>query len=111
MKKFMALYMANRAAVDQMMKASPADMKAGMDAWMAWDKANKKSIKELGAPLGKTKRVDTKGMSDTKNEITGYSIIEGDSFESVAKIFKGHPHLQHPGTSIDILEVMPLPGM
>ncbi|MGH6923477.1 MAG: hypothetical protein ACRED5_07030 [Propylenella sp.] len=111
MKKFMALYMANRSAIDKMMKAPPDEMKAGMEAWTAWDKANKKSIAELGAPLGKTKRITGKGMSDTTNEITGYSFVEGDSFESVSKIFKGHPHLQHPGTSIDILEVMPLPGM
>jgi hypothetical protein len=111
MKKFMALYMANKSAIDQMMKAPPEEMKKGMDAWMSWHQANKKAVTELGAPLGKTKRIDTKGMSDTKNEITGYSIVEGDSFESVAKIFKGHPHLQHAGTSIDLIEVMPLPGM
>jgi hypothetical protein len=103
--------MANRSAIETMMKMPPDEMKAVMGAWTAWDKANKKSITELGAPLGKTKRIDAKGMSDTSNEITGYSIVEGDSFESVAKIFKGHPHLQHPGTSIDILEVMALPEM
>lgn len=111
MKKFIALYMAERSAIDAMMKAPPEEMKKGMDAWMAWDKANKKSIAELGAPLGKTKRITAKGMSDTRNEITGYSIVEGDSFESAAKIFKGHPHLQHPGCTIDLLEIMPIPGM
>ena len=111
MKKFMALYMADRSAIEQMMKAPPEEMKAGMDAWMAWHKAHAAEILELGAPLGKTKRITGKGMSDTQNEITGYSIIEGDSFESVAKVFDGHPHLQMPGCSIDLLEVMPIPGM
>ena len=111
MKKFMALYMAERSAIDQMMKAPPEEMQKGMDAWMNWHKNNEKAIHELGNPLGKTKRIDTKGMSDTRNGITGYSIVEGDSFESVAKIFKGHPHLQTPGCTIDLLEVMPVPGM
>jgi hypothetical protein len=103
--------MAERSAIDQMMKASPEQMKAGMDAWMKWHKANEKAIVELGAPLGKTKRIDAKGMSDTRNDITGYSIVQGDSPESVSKIFDGHPHLQMPGCSIDLLEVMPIPGM
>jgi hypothetical protein len=109
--KFMALYMAERSATERMMKAPPEEMKAVMDAWMTWRKANEKAVAELGAPLGKTKRIDAKGMSDTRNEITGYSIVEGDSFESVAKIFKGHPHLKMPGCSIDLLEVKALPGM
>jgi hypothetical protein len=103
--------MAPRSAIDQMKKAPPAEMKKGMEAWTAWDKANKKSIAELGAPLGKTKRIDSKGMSDTRNDITGYSIVEGESFESVSKIFKGHPHLDMPGCTIELLEIMPLPSM
>ena len=111
MKRFMALYMAERSAIDQIMKPTPEDMKKGIDAWTNWHKANQKAVEELGAPLGKTKRIDAKGMSDTKNEITGYSIVEGDSFEAVSRIFKGHPHLQHPGCSIDLLEIMPLPDM
>jgi len=111
MKKFMALYMAERSVIDQMMKTPPEQTQAGVDAWMNWHKANEKKIAELGAPLGKTKRIDANGMADSKNEITGYSIVEGESFEAVARIFKGHPHLQHPGCSIDLLEVIPVPGM
>jgi hypothetical protein len=111
MKRFVALYMAERSAIDQMMKTPPAEMKSGMNAWMKWHKANETAITELGGPLGKTKRVDAKGLSDTKNGITGYSVVEGESFESVAKIFKGNPHMQHPGCWIELLEVMPVPGM
>lgn len=111
MKKFMALYMARASAVEQMMKATPDQMKAGMDEWMKWAKSNDKAIVELGTPLGKTKRITSAGVSDTKNEITGYTIVQGDSVESVAKIFKGHPHLQMDGTSIDLLECIDMPGM
>jgi hypothetical protein len=93
MKKFMALYMAERAAIDQMMKGTPEQMKAGMDAWMSWYKTNEKAVAELGAPLGKTKRIDQNGAADAKNGITGYTIVEGDCsirFEA----FTGHPHLR-----------------
>ena len=69
MKKFMALYMASGPEFEKMMKNStPEQQKKGMDAWMKWMNANKASIVEGGAPLGKTKRVDSNGASNTKNE-------------------------------------------
>ena len=111
MKKFIAMYMAPASTIKQMMKATPEQMKAGMDAWTKWAKKNEKSIVDLGAPLGKTKRVATAGISDTKNGITGYSIVQGKSVDSVGKIFKNHPHLQMKSASIDLLECMNIPGM
>jgi hypothetical protein len=86
--------------------------KKGMDAWMKWMDANKSSIVDGGAPLGKTKRVDSSGASNTKNEIGGYSIVQAESPDAATKLFgKDHPHLQMPGTWIEILEIMPIPGM
>ena len=65
-----------------------------------------------GAPLGKTKRVDSSGASNTKNEIGGYSIVQAESPDAATKLFgKDHPHLQMPGTWIEIIEIMPIPGM
>jgi hypothetical protein len=109
--KFMALYMAPASAIEQLSKASPEETKAGMDEWNRWAKSNEKTIVDLGMPLGKTKRVTSAGTSDTKNEITGYSIVEGDSPDTVAKMFKGHPHLKITGASIDFLEFFAIPGM
>ena len=114
MKKFMVLYMAPRAAFEQMMKsATPDQQKKGMDAWMKWMNANQASMADGGAPLGKTKRVDANGATDIKNEIGGYSIVQADSHDAAAKIFgKDHPHLQMmPGAWIEITEIMPMPGM
>jgi hypothetical protein len=75
MKKFVVLYMASSQDFEKMMKDStPEQQSKGMDAWMNWMDANKKSIVDAEAPLGKTKRVDSKGSSGTKNEIGGYSI-------------------------------------
>jgi len=113
MKKFMALYMASGPQFEKMMKDStPERRKKGMDAWMNWMTANEASIVEGGAPLGKTKRVDSKGASNAKNEIGGYSVVQAESHDAATKIFgKDHPHLQMPGAWIEIMEIMPLPGM
>jgi hypothetical protein len=113
MKKFLVLYMANRAEFEKMMKNStPEQQKKGMEAWMKWMGDHKASLVDGGAPLGKSKRVDAKGASDTTNELGGYSIVQADSAEAATKIFgKDHPHLQMPSARIDIVEIMPVPGM
>ena len=114
MKKFMVLYMASSAEFEKAMKNSaPEQQKKGMDAWMKWMDKHKKSIVDGGAPLGKTKRVDAKGTSSTKNGVGGYSIVQARSHDDAAKLFgKNHAHLQMmPGAWIEIVEIMPIPGM
>src|SRR5215813_965195 len=70
MKKFIVLYMASGPEFERMRQNStPEQRKKGMDAWMKWMNDNKTSIIEGGAPLGKTKRVDSNGASNTRNEI------------------------------------------
>jgi hypothetical protein len=113
MKKFMVLYMATRADFERMMQnATPEQHKKGMEAWMKWMQSHKASLVDGGAPLGKTKRVDAKGASDMKNEIGGYSIVQAESHDAAAKLFgKDHPHLNIPGAWVEIVEIMPMPGM
>ena len=60
---------------------------------------------------GKTKRVTSGGVSDTKNDIVLYSIIEAESHEAAAKLFEDHPHLQIPQSSIEVMEIRPMGGM
>jgi hypothetical protein len=113
MKKFMVLYMADPAEFEKMMKNStPEAQKKGMEAWMHWMTAHKGSIVDGGAPLGKTKRVDAKGAKDVKNGIGGYSVVQADSHDAAAEMFsKDHPHLQMTGAWVEIVEIMPMPGM
>jgi hypothetical protein len=113
MKKFLVLYMANRAEFEKMMKnATPEQQKKGMEGWMKWMDAHKASLVDGGAPLGKTKRVDAKGASDTTNEIGGYSIVQAESADAATKLFgKDQPHVQMPGAWVEIIEIMPIPGM
>src|SRR5688572_23166324 len=110
MKKFMVLYMAPTSAIEQMSKATPAQMKAGMDEWMSWADKNRRTLVDLGAPLGKTKKVTSAGVSDTRNEITGYAIVQGDSLDAVARTFANHPHFKMGGgASIEIIEALSIP--
>jgi len=111
MKKFLVLYKAPTASFEQMMKATPEQQKAGMDAWMTWSKSTK-SIVDMGGPLGKSMRV-TKGggASPTTNDLGGYSLMQAESKEALAETMKGHPHFMTPDGTIEIVEVMSIPGM
>jgi len=59
MKKFMVLSMASGPEFGKMIKSSTSERQKGIDAWMKWMNANRASVVEGGAPLGKTKRVDS----------------------------------------------------
>ena len=112
MKKFMAMYMAPAATIRKMMATTtPEQAKAGMDEWMKWSKAHEKAVVDLGMPLGKTKSVGVSGISDTSNDMTGYSIVEAESLEAAAAMFKDHPHLMMEGATVDVLECMDMSEM
>jgi hypothetical protein len=113
MKEFLVLYMANQAEFEKMMQNStPEQQQKGMEAWMKWMDAHEASLVDGGSPLGKTKRVDANGVSDTKNGVGGYSIVQAESADAAARIFgKDQPHLQMPGAWIEIIECIDMPEM
>lgn len=111
MKKFLVLYRAPASAFEQSKMATPDQRKAGMDAWMTWSKTSASSIVDMGAPLGKSLRVTTGGSSPVTNDLGGYSILQGESKEALAETMKGHPHFMMADGSIEIVELMPLPGI
>ena len=110
MKKFLVLYKASAAAFQKAMSATPEQQKAGMDAWMAWGKKAESSIVDMGAPLGKSLRVTPGGASPVVNDLGGYTIMQGESKEALADKMKGHPHFMMADSSIEIVELMPMPG-
>ena len=73
---------------------------------------NKASIVVAGGPLGKTKRAAPKGIEDTRNDMVGYVVIKAESHDAAAKLFQNHPHFTiFPGDAVEIMEVLPIPGM
>jgi hypothetical protein len=112
MKKFMVLYKASESEFARALSATPEQQKSGMDEWMAWSKKAGPAIVDFGAPLGKTLKVTRSGASPSKNDIGGYTVLQGESKEAVAKILEGHPHfMMGDNATIEIVEIMPIPGM
>ncbi|MSR76378.1 MAG: hypothetical protein EXS68_02195 [Candidatus Ryanbacteria bacterium] len=106
MKKFIALYIMPAAAMAEMMKGrTHEDMKVEMDVWMTWAKSHKEIV-DLGAPLGKNKRVAASGTTEVSNEIGGYSLLEAESQDAAAAIMADSPHLKMPGAYVEIMECM-----
>lgn len=44
-------------------------------------------------------------------DLGGYCILQGESREALAAVLKGDPHLMTPGGTIEVVEIMPMPGM
>ncbi len=111
MKKYLVLYKAPASAFEQMKKSTPEQQKAGMEAWTTWGKKAASSIVDMGAPLGKSLRVTKAGASPTTNDLGGYSILQAESKEALAETLKQHPHFMMPDGSIEIVELVAIPGM
>jgi len=110
MKRFVALYMGSADGVAAPQPDS-ATIGKGMAAWQKWMTDHAASLVDQGGPLGKTKKASKAGVTDAKNAITGYVVVEADSHEAAANMFIDHPHFAiFPGDSVEIMEVMPIPG-
>jgi hypothetical protein len=115
MKQFLVTYLAPASVVAEWKKTDPVQRREAetkMQAqWKKWMTDNAKMFVNAGAGVGKTKLVNTRGTSDTKNDIMLYSVVQAESHEAAAKSFEGHPHLQIPQSSIEVMEIHSLQGM
>src|ERR1700755_2455425 len=100
MARYLVLYRAKMSAVEQLSQSSPEQAQAGMQAWMDWAQRAGDAVVDLGSPLGV---VDPGG--DEGDPIGGYSILQADDSDAVAKVLDGHPHAAMGGT-IEILEFL-----
>lgn len=116
MKQFLAVFLGSPSdssgtkwnSLDE--KTREGLIQEGMAAWGKWAQDNEKSIVSIGTPLGKTKRVDKQGISDIRNLMAAYTVVQAETHEAAAKIFLSHPHFMiFPGESIEIMECLPLP--
>ena len=111
MKKFLVLYRMDMAEMQKMMASTSAEeRKKSMGEWEVWMKKNMASFADSGGPVGKTKQVAASGATDIRNDIGGYSIVQAESQEAAAALFAGDPHLTMPGATVEVMEIMPLPG-
>ena len=115
MKKFLVTYLAPASVIDDWKKTEPAkrqEAEQKMQAeWKKWMSDNGKMFADPGAGVGKTKRVTGQGTADARNDIMLYAIVNAESHDAAANAFAGHPHLQIPQSSIEVMEINPLHGM
>jgi hypothetical protein len=114
MKKFLVLYLVPASVMADWAKTDPATKQAEEQkmhaAWGKWMGDHAKMIISTEAG-GKTKRVTTSGVSDTRNDIVLCSFVEAQSHEAAAKAFEDHPHLRIPQSSIEVMYVRPMGAM
>ena len=83
----------------------------GMAAWKQWAEKNAARIAEMGGPLGRTKRVSASGISDVRNNLAAFVIVQAESQEEAARLFIEHPHFTiFPGDGVEVMEILPVPA-
>lgn len=113
MKKYLVLFVAPIEAYDkmkqQMKEQSSTEQNKGMDEWTKWMENHKSEIVDPGAAVGTAKRVAEDGtVSDVRNTVGGYMIIQADSADAAAEIFKDIPHMGMKDAAIEIMECVPM---
>lgn len=114
MQKFLVLYRTPVETLEDWMKTDEAARKAEEEkmqqAWDEWAKKYAAMLTGMTAGVGKPKRINSTGTTDTRNDIMLCSIVEAATHEDAAKIFEDHPHLQIPNASIEVMPLDILPG-
>jgi len=105
MPRYLVLYRSTMSAGEQMAAATPEAMQTVMEAWMAWGAKAGDALVDFGSP---TQQVSD-GDPGPAGGVGGYSFLQADDEASVNAVLADHPH-KAMGT-IEVLEVLPQPGM
>jgi len=111
MPNYVVMYNAPVSAAAQIESNDPDMAAAVMQAWNDWSARAGSGIVDLGTPLANGRRVTSGGAAETGTEVAGYSILQAADIDSAVALLDGHPHLQMPGSSIDVYETLEIPGM
>lgn len=110
MNKFLILYKSTGGA-DDWTATPPEQRQALMAAWMGWQKEIGDALVDFGSPLGNSMKVVKGSSSPNPSEVSGYSIVQGESVKAIADMCKDHPHFLTPGSSIEVHELHSMPAM
>lgn len=111
MKKFLLLYTAPTEVREQMQKATPEEMKEGMQPWMEWFKQVGDNLVDKGFPLSNAMTVTKEGEIPGNVEFTGYTVLQAEDMDGALKAAKMSPHLDREGATVEVHEMMPMPGL
>ncbi len=87
------------ALPEETRKAQELQMQSEWNAWMG---QHKEVILET-VSVGKPKRITATGVTDARNDIMMYSVIEAESHEQASQLFKDHPHFGISGAWIEVM--------
>lgn len=111
MQKFLVLFLAPAAVMAEWMKLDPsvreADEAKMREDWNTWMAEHASFVKETTA-AGKTKLVTAAGVTDSKNDLMLYSIVEAESHDAAAAAYVGHPHFGIPEATIEVMAIRPM---
>ena len=111
MAKFLVLYKSTVPADQLMAESTPEQMQEGMNAWMAWAGRCGDALVDMGSPLGTTAAVPAGSVSESDEQVSGFSVLEADSMATATALVEGHPHFMTPGApTILVFEYLPVPG-
>lgn len=115
MKRYLAVFTGSPGAMASWEKLSESERErrhaAGMAAWQKWGADNAAAIVEMGGPLSRTKLVSKAGITDIRNNLSAFTIVQAESQEAAARLFQSHPHFTiFPGEGVEVMEVLPIPG-
>ena len=115
MKKYLAVFVGSPNAMNSWARLTESERQQkqvqGISAWKKWAEDHASSILEMGGPLSKTMLVSKSGISDIRNKLSGFTIVQADSQAAAANLFLNHPHFTiFPGEGVEIMEILPIPG-
>jgi hypothetical protein len=115
MKRYLAVFTGSPSALARWETISDAERQKkqaeGVAAWKKWATENAASIAEMGGPLSRTKLVSTGGISDIRNNLAAFTVVQAESQDAAARMFLNHPHFTiFPGEGVEVMEVLPIPA-
>lgn len=105
MPKYLVLYRSPLSVGEQMAAATPEAMQASMNDWMAWGAKAGDALVDFGSPT----QPASDGDPGPAGWVGGYSFLQAADVTMLNALLEGHPHMAI-GT-IEVLEVLPQPGM
>ncbi len=103
MKKFLVIYYSSQT-MQETVADSTIDKNAEMQKWMDWAEKCGSSLVDMGAPLGNAHKMSAENHGPSESSVTGYSILQAESWDEVNSLMQGHPHLAMGECEIEIHE-------
>jgi len=115
MKRYLAVYTGTPGAMARWEALSESERQQrqaqGVAAWKKWADDNAAAIVEMGGPLSRTKLVSPGGITDIRNNLGAFTVVQAESQEDAARLFLNHPHFTiFPGEGVEVMEVLPIPS-